>query len=127
MVAHRKKGATLCILNFCRMITIMKLKICVLCMLFGSLLGTTYANDVDEVHPTNATENSALTLQVKNGLAAENDTAMRGVVVKTNNGGAVVLSGTAPNQAAIDKAQAIASHIIGVNSVTNQIMVKTGH
>ena len=105
----------------------MKLKICVLCMLFGSLLGTTYANDVDEVHPTNATENSALTLQVKNGLAAENDTAMRGVVVKTNNGGAVVLSGTAPNQAAIDKAQAIASHIIGVNSVTNQIMVKTGH
>ncbi len=105
----------------------MKLKFLVLCLLSLSMVGASYAADVDEVHPTNATQNSALTLQIKNGLAAENDAAMRAVVVTTKNRGAVTLSGTAPSQAAIDKAQEIASHIIGVNSVTNQLMVKTGN
>jgi hyperosmotically inducible protein len=48
------------------------------------------------------------------------------ISVDTDDKGAVTLSGTAPNQAAVDKAVSIAKGVKGVTSVDNLIKIYGG-
>ena len=96
-------------------------------VLVGSLLtamATANADDVDAVHASNSEKNSAITMQIRTNLSANNSTAMRNVIVKTSDGGIVSLSGTVAKQAQVNEADAIARRTDGVNQVNNRITVE---
>ena len=67
---------------------------------------------------------SWITTKVKSDLAVEKDVSATSISVKTVEG-VVTLSGTASNQAEADKAMQVASKIKGVQSVVNNISVKS--
>lgn len=64
-----------------------------------------------------------ITTTVTAGLAKDPDLSVLKINVDTRNG-AVTLKGSAPTQAARDKAAALAKATKGVNSVDNQLVVK---
>lgn len=69
-------------------------------------------------------KDSVITTKVKSLLAAEKVSSLVKIEVDTTDKGAVVLTGTAANQAAIDKAISIAKAVKGVTSVDSSIKVK---
>ena len=69
-------------------------------------------------------KDSAITTKVKTKLAAEKVSSLAKIHVDTDNKGMVVLTGTAENQQAVDKAATIARDTEGVTSVQNNVKVK---
>jgi osmotically-inducible protein OsmY len=107
----------------------MKLKTGVMCLILGSLAAVTVAansQEVDKVFPSNPVREQAITAQVKLQFSAHDSSAMNHVTIRTDSKGVVWLSGTVATQALADQAEEIARNVVGVNSVNNQIVVKTG-
>ena len=99
----------------------------VMCVLVGSLLApvmSAYADDIDQSHPGNYIKDSAITTVIKTKLAAEHLATLKNIKVDTDDKGVVWLSGSAPSQALVDKAELIARKTDGVRAVKNQIVVK---
>ena len=70
-------------------------------------------------------DDMGITAAVAAGLAKDPDLRALAINVDTKNG-AVVLKGSAPTDAAREKAAAIAKAVKGVTSVDNQLVVKAG-
>ncbi|MFM4703385.1 BON domain-containing protein [Aeromonas bivalvium] len=70
-------------------------------------------------------EDSVITTKIKAGLAAEQVSSLVNIHVDTDEAGEVTLSGGVVDQAALDKAVAIAMGVEGVTSVKNDIKVAT--
>jgi hyperosmotically inducible periplasmic protein len=70
-------------------------------------------------------DDMSITAAVSASLGKDPDLSALKINVDTKNG-AVTLNGTAPSQAAVDKASAIAKTIKGVSSVDNKLQVKAG-
>ena len=68
-------------------------------------------------------DDMAITTAIKAGLAKDADLSALAINVDTQNG-AVVLNGSAPSEAARDKASTLAKGVQGVNSVDNKLVVK---
>ena len=69
-------------------------------------------------------KDSVITTKIKAELAEEKVSSLVRIGVDTTDKGVVVLTGTAANQGAIDKAVAIAKAVKGVTSVENNIKIK---
>ena len=80
--------------------------------------------DKDRKNPVAFVKDSVITTKVKTKLAAEKLSSLAKIRVDTDANGMVVLSGTARDQASIDKAESIARSTEGVVSVQNHIKVK---
>jgi hyperosmotically inducible protein len=101
----------------------------VTCLAFSILLGSGIAmaaddSDTDRAHPIVFVKDSAITAKIKTRLAAQHLTSLGRIHVDTDQAGAVVLSGTARTQKAINKAIAIARETEGVKSVHSDITIK---
>jgi hyperosmotically inducible periplasmic protein len=70
-------------------------------------------------------DDMSITAAVSASLGKDPDLSALKINVDTK-GGAVTLRGTAPSQAAVDKASAIAKATKGVSSVDNKLQVKAG-
>lgn len=70
-------------------------------------------------------DDMSITAAVSSTLGKDPDLSALKINVDTKNG-AVTLNGTAPSQAAVDKASAITKAIKGVSSVDNKLQVKAG-
>ena len=68
-------------------------------------------------------KDTAITTKVKADLAEEKVSSLVSVSVDTDSKGMVTLSGTAANQAAVNKAVSIAGAVKGVTSVENHIKI----
>jgi hyperosmotically inducible protein len=107
----------------------MKNQFAVTCLAFSVLLGSGIAmaaedSDADRAHPITFVKDSAITTKIKTRLAAQHMTSLGRIHVDTDNAGAVVLSGTARTQKAINKAISIATQTEGVKSVHSDITIK---
>jgi hyperosmotically inducible periplasmic protein len=106
----------------------MNAKIVTTCLLAGALAmpiaGYTADGDTDRSSPKAFVKDSVITTKVKAELAEEKISSLVKIKVDTDAKGAVSLSGTAANQAAIDKAVAIARGVKGVTSVQNDIKIQ---
>jgi len=67
----------------------------------------------------------SITAAVSSGLSRDPELGALKINVETKNG-AVTLTGSAPTEAARDKAGALARTVKGVNSVENRLVVKAG-
>ena len=105
----------------------MKTKLATICLLAGTLLipiaGYPDA-DTDRSSVKSFVKDSVITTKVKAKLAEEKLSSAVHIKVDTDNNGVVWLSGTAKNQAQVDKAGSIASGVEGVVSVKNDIKIK---
>ena len=88
------------------------------------LAGYTADGDSDRSSPKAFVKDSVITTKIKTKLAEEKMSSLVKISVDTDAKGAVSLSGTAANQAAIDKAVVIARATEGVTSVKNDITIK---
>ena len=70
-------------------------------------------------------DDMSITAAVSSSLGKDPDLSALKINVDTKNG-AVTLNGTAPSQAAVDKAGAITKAVKGVSSVDNKLQVKAG-
>jgi len=71
-------------------------------------------------------DSSAITLRVKTDLAMDSDIKSLNITVTTYKDN-VVLSGNVYSSYQRDKALSIASHVSGVRSVTNHLVIKQYH
>jgi hyperosmotically inducible periplasmic protein len=98
------------------------------CLLAGALVlpvaGYTADGDSDRSSPKAFVKDSVITTKIKAELAEEKMSSLVKINVDTDAKGAVSLSGTAANQAAVDRAVAIARGVKGVTSVHNEIKIK---
>jgi hyperosmotically inducible periplasmic protein len=105
----------------------MKIKLAATCILAGALLlpvaGYGADNDTNRSSPKTFVKDSVITSKIKAELAEEKLSSLVKISVDTTDKGMVVLSGSARNQAAIDKAVSIATAVKGVTSVENNIKV----
>ncbi len=79
---------------------------------------------VDRSNPTSFVKDSAITTKIKAKLASEHVSSLANIHVDTDANGMVYLSGTAKNQADIDKAVSIAESTEHVTTVRNNVTVK---
>lgn len=93
-------------------------------VLLGPIMVHAAEGEVDRAHPADFVKDSAITVKIKAKLADEKIKSLVNISVDTDAKGAVVLSGTTPNQAESDKAAAIAKATAGVTSVRNDIVIK---
>jgi protein CpxP len=97
------------------------------CFLIGTLLvpvaGYAADSDTDRSSPKAFVKDSVITTKIKAKLAAEKLSSAVHIKVETDNKGVVQLSGTAKNQAEVDKAGSIARGVEGVVSVENNIQI----
>ncbi|WP_309679608.1 BON domain-containing protein [Polaromonas sp.] len=70
-------------------------------------------------------DDMGITAAVSAGLAKDPDLSAFSINVNTSNG-AVTLNGSAPTEAAREKASTIAKGVKGVSSVDNKLVLKTG-
>ncbi len=70
-------------------------------------------------------DDMGITAAVSAGLAKDSELSMRKIDVRTREG-VVTLTGSAPTEAAREKAAALARGVKGVSSVDNQLIVKAG-
>lgn len=84
------------------------------------------ANTVEQTtdNAVQAVDDATITASIKAKLVADDELKAIDINVDTN-GGAVTLTGAAPNPAAIDRATTIAKSVDGVSNVNNQLTVKT--
>ncbi len=105
----------------------MKTKFAAAFFVAGTLMlpfaGYSADGDKDRSSPKDFVKDSVITAKIKADLAAEKMSSLVKISVDTDAKGAVVLSGTAPSQAAVDKAVAIARGVKGVTSVKYDITV----
>ena len=105
----------------------MKIKLAAICMVAGALMlpvvGYAADNDANRASPKTYMKDSLITIKVKAELAEEKASSLVKISVDTTDKGVVVLSGSARNQAAIDKAVAITRAVKGVTSVENNIKI----
>jgi hyperosmotically inducible protein len=98
------------------------------CLLAGALLlpiaGYSADSDSDRASPKAFVKDSFITTKIKAELFEERMASLLHVRVDTDKAGMVVLSGTADNQVAADKAGSIARAVKGVSSVQNNIRIK---
>ena len=107
----------------------MKRKLVVTCLAFSVLLGSGIAiaaadSDTDRSHPIVFVKDSAITTKIKTRLAAQHMSSLGRIHVDTDKDGAVVLSGSARSQKAVDKAMSIARKTEGVNSVVSTVKIQ---
>ena len=86
---------------------------------------TSADTDTDRSSPRAFVKDSVITTKIKAKLAAEKLSNLFKIQVDTDDHGIVQLSGTAKDQAEIDRAVAIASAVEGVVRVNNLIQI--GH
>lgn len=79
---------------------------------------------VDRSSPGTYVKDSAITAKIKSKLASEHVGSVAKIHVDTDANGMVYLSGTAKNQADIDKAVSIAQSTENVTSVRNDLTVR---
>lgn len=103
----------------------MNMKLAATCLVASALMLpiTSYAADSDSSSPTAFVKDSVITTQVKAELAEKKLSTLVHISVDTDNNGKVVLTGTAPDQNAVNKAVAIARTVKGVTSVENHIQI----
>ena len=109
----------------------MRAKLAATCFLMGTLLVPIagYAADSDKERSTDRSspkdfvKDSVITTKIKARLAEEKLSSAVHIRVDTDNKGVVELSGTAKNQAEVDKAGSIARGVEGVVSVQNKIRI----
>ena len=109
----------------------MSAKLAATCFLMGTLLVPIagYAADSDKERSTDRSspkdfvKDSVITTKIKARLAEEKLSSAVHIRVDTDNKGVVELSGTAKNQAEVDKAGSIARGVEGVVSVQNKIRI----
>ena len=105
----------------------MKTALAAICLLIGTLLvpvaGYPADRDKDRSSPKAFVKDSVITVKIKAKLAEEKLASAVRIKVDTDDKGKVYLSGTAKDQAEIDKAGAIAKGVEGVVSVDNKIKV----
>ena len=99
----------------------MKTRIIASCIVAGALMLPVAGYTADS--PKTYVKDSVITTKVKSQLAAEKASSLVKIEVDTTDKGVVVLTGTAENQAAIDKAGAIAKAVKGVTKVENNVKV----
>ena len=106
----------------------MNTKIVTTCLLAAALVlpiaGYTADGDTDRSSPKAFVKDSVITTKIKAELAGEKMSSLVNIKVDTDAKGMVSLSGTAANQAAVDRAEAIARGVQGVVSVQNDIKIK---
>ena len=107
----------------------MKSKLAILALAASAVLlpGLSHAGpdtDMDRSNPKAFVKDSAITTKIKAKLAAEQVTSLAKIHVDTDANGMVFLSGTARNQAQIDKAVMIAKATERVRGVKSAITVK---
>ena len=106
----------------------MKIKFATTCFVLGTLLAPValYAadGDTDRSHPTAFVKDSVITTKIKTQLATEHIGSLKHISVDTDKNGVVWMSGTANNQAEIDKAVAVARGTEGVTWVKNDLKVQ---
>jgi hyperosmotically inducible periplasmic protein len=106
----------------------MNSKLATTCLLAGALLlpiaGYSKDGDSDRSSPKTFVKDSVITTKIKAELAEEKMSSLVHIKVDTDAKGAVSLSGTAANQAAVDKAVVIAGGVKGVTSVQNDIKIE---
>lgn len=109
----------------------MKIKLATTCFVIGTLLApvAAYAADTserhaDRKHPMTWVKDSVITTKIKAKLAADHPGSMKHIQVDTDKDGVVWLSGTANNQAEIDKAIATARKTEGVKSVWSDLEIE---
>ena len=106
----------------------MNIKIVTTCLLASvlalPLAGYTADGDTDRSSPKAFVKDSVITTKIKAELAEEKMSSLVHIKVDTDAKGVVSLSGTAANQAAVDRAVAIARGVKGVASVQNDIKIK---
>jgi len=106
----------------------MKIKIVTTCLLATALALplASYAadGDTDRSSPKAFVKDSMITAKIKTELAEEKLSSLVKIKVDTDNKGEVSLSGTAANQAAIDRAVVITRGVKGVTSVQNDIKIQ---
>ncbi|MGY3884068.1 BON domain-containing protein [Aeromonas aquatica] len=90
----------------------------------GQAAETSYGADATTSTTMEYVEDSMITTQIKAELAAEQISSLVNIHVDTDQAGAVVLSGGAADQAAVDKAVSIAEGVEGVTSVKHDIRVE---
>ena len=96
----------------------------VIAALFTPVLALAAENEAGAKSAETYVKDSAITTKVKTKLAAEKVSSLAKIHVDTDNKGMVVLTGTAENQQAVDKAATIARDTEGVTSVRNNVKVK---
>lgn len=110
----------------------MKTKLAATGFLIGTLLvpiagytagSDTAGSDTDRSSPKAFVKDSVITAKIKALLAEEKMSSTIHIKVDTDNKGVVQLSGTAKNQAEVEKAGSIAGGVEGVASVMNNIRV----
>ena len=105
----------------------MRTKLAAACILTGIFLlpfaGHAADSDKDRSSPADFVKDSAITIKIKARLAEEKLSSAVDIRVDTDNKGIVQLSGTAKNQAEVDKAGVIARGVEGVVSVRNNVRI----
>lgn len=86
----------------------------------GQQLGEAAQNKLDETRV--AVSDAAITAEVNAKIAQDKELEATKIEVKVNNG-SVVLQGTAPSDAAVSRAVALAQGTSGVTSVTSELKV----
>lgn len=103
----------------------MIIKLAASCVVSAALLLPVagFAADTDRSPTTTYVKDSVITTKIKAELAADRLSSLLHVSVDTDDKGKVVLTGTAANQNAVDKAVAIAKSVQGVTDVDNRIRI----
>ena len=103
----------------------MNIKLIASLIVAGAMLSPVggYAEESEHAAAKMFVKDSVITTKIKAHLAEEKLSSMVKISVDTTEKGMVVLSGSARNQAAIDKAVSIATAVKGVTSVENNIKI----
>jgi hyperosmotically inducible periplasmic protein len=103
----------------------MNIKLAASCLVAAALLLPIASYSADSVvsSPKAFVKDSVITTKIKAKLAEEKLSSLVKISVNTDDKGMVNLGGTAPNQAAADKAASIAGAVEGVKSVENNIKI----
>ena len=106
----------------------MKYKLATTCFVIGTVLAPVAAyaadSDTDRSKPATFVKDSVITTKIKTKLAAEHLGSAKHIKVDTDKNGVVWLSGTANNQAEVDKAVEIARNTEGVKSVKSNLKIQ---
>jgi hyperosmotically inducible protein len=103
----------------------MKIKLAASCIVAAALLLPIAGYGADSIvaSPKEFVKDSVITTKIKTKLADEKLSSLVKISVDTDDKGMVNLGGTAPNQAAADKAASIARGVEGVKSVDSHITI----
>lgn len=96
----------------------------VICTALAPVAAFAGDSDADRSNPANFVKDSVITTKIKTQLAADHPGSMKHISVDTDKDGVVWLTGTANNQAELDKAVTIARNTEGVKSVKSELTIQ---